>query len=397
MKCEIQFPFQYPISRPPQLHIEKTTALESNRITDLKHNVQVIGEAYLTHHISSFEAIIRYLQGERSLESLTTWAQEQSDIEPIELSTDVVDSSSDEEDTGIAGYRPHIGDLISTGSELMGASNANVPLPKACGALWADNGSLVCFFPPKPTAAKSLASSLGLHDTTLAARGHTKYSTGFGKWQFRTTLGLKYGPAIATVQSNSSGDETSSDDSSSSSSSLSSQEPGSPACRLMRPYTWRSKYLNQPRIVGSAMDDSVNSGGHVNSGDSGHQMPKTIVSIQRHDDLLPVSRCLAGGYLTSGSEACRHNENLAKVHGLGDAANAWHILESILCDEVPVRPVSSHRSAPFLVPAQRRLLHKDSGIDLSNDYELNELLAKPQLPVKWGQHPLGAFGLVDDL
>ena len=399
LNCEVRFPAQYPSSEAPRLRIEKTTALESSRITELEHSVQAITQAYLIHHISSLEAVIRYLQGERSLENLTAWTREPTESEPLEDPIDVVDSSSDEEDTGITGYRPQNADSVFTGSELLGASNANVPLPKACGALWADNGSLVCFFPPKPVAGKSLASSLGLHDTTLAVRGHTKNSTGFGKWQFRTTLGSKYGPSLATVKSSSSEDETTSDDDySSSTSSLSSQGGESLIRHSAHPYTWRSRHLNQPRIVGSTMDDSVNSSGNVKVGAPGSEMPKNIVSIQRHDDLLPVSRYFADGYLTSGSEACQHNEKLANSHGLRDAANAWHILKSILRDEVPVYPVSvNHRSAPFLVPAPRKLLHKGSGIDLSNDLESSDTRFKSRLPVEWGQHPLGAQGLVDDL
>ena len=398
LNCEIRFPAQYPSSDVPHLQVEKTTALESSRVIELERDVKRVGEAYLTQHISSLEAIIRYLQGERTLESLTAWTQDQEELESFDISADVVDSSSDEEDSGIAGYRPQNGDSSFAGSELMGSSNVNVPLPKACGALWADNGSLVCFFPPKPSAAKLLASSLGLHDTTLATRGPTINSTGFGKWQFRTALGSKYGPSLATVRSSDSDEDATSDDDSSSTSSRSSQEAESPAHHSKLPFTWRNRHLNQPRIVGSALDESVNSGGNVNPGDFDREIPKNVVSIQRHDDLLPVSRALAEGYLISDIGACRYNEKLAERHHRRDAANAWHALESILRHEVPVQRVTQgHNGASFLVPTPRRLLHKDSGVDLSYDIESNNTPSTLHLPIEWGQHPLGAQGLIHEL
>ena len=398
LNCEIQFPTQYPNSDVPRLHVEKTAALEASRVIELENKVRVIGEAYLTQHISSMEAIIRYLQGERTLESLTAWTEEQKELEPFDSGVDVIDSSSDEEDIGIAGYRPQVGDSTFTGSELMGASNTNVPLPKACGALWADNGSLVCFFPPKPSATKSLASSLGLHDTTLATGGHTKNSTGLGKWQFRTALRAKYGPSLATVTSSDSEEDATSDDYSSSASSRSSQEADSPTHHSKQPFAWRKKNISQPRIVGSTLDESVNSGGIVKTGDSDREMPKNFVSIQRHDDLLPVSRSLAESYLISGTDACWYNEKLAERHDRREAANAWHALGSILRYKVPVQQVSQSRGvASFLVPAPRRLLHKDSGIDLSYDIESNDAPTKPHLPIEWGQHPLGAQGLIHKL
>ncbi|KAK5069046.1 hypothetical protein LTR16_009682, partial [Cryomyces antarcticus] len=92
------------------------------------------------------------------------------------------ESSSDEED----GMGPDFNglqfqDMDTNGTDILGTANANanVPLPKACGALWAEDGRLVCFFPPKEEN-KSLLKTIALQSNGRSTRNHKMFE-GFGR------------------------------------------------------------------------------------------------------------------------------------------------------------------------------------------------------------------------
>ena len=89
------------------------------------------------------------------------------------------DDSSDEDEVGLS----HSQDLAMS-SELLRPVNANVmvPVAKACGALWANDGRLVCFFPPKKDKSTTLFENLGFKEMTRLSRSD-KVFEGFGRLQ----------------------------------------------------------------------------------------------------------------------------------------------------------------------------------------------------------------------
>ena len=166
--CQLEFPEGYPAASMPLLSIEKSVSIDHVVIAKLMADVRSIGQAYMVYHRACLEALIRYLQGDQSVEQLLTWTKDALDDSVMDLSEAIVSSSDEEDDLGPYQITP--GEFALHGSGILnGLTNANAPLPKTCGAVWAANGMLICFFPPKEDPVSSLADTFGLGQS-LASR-----------------------------------------------------------------------------------------------------------------------------------------------------------------------------------------------------------------------------------
>ena len=406
LQCHLLFPLGYPSTAVPKLSIEKSTSLDTAFHTRLVADAQIITHACLSSQRGSLEALVRYLQGEQAVDELIAWTRDDQLSSVLDFVEDEPPGSSDEDDDdSVEGYnRTQTHGTGLDGSGLLGNSitNANVPLPKACGAVWAENGSLICFFPPKEDTTQSIMSSLRLKGTSITAKAQSKLFSGFGRLHSNSPIGKWRIPVLASTDDDDSGSNSWSDEScpSSSSSSDSSTDTDSQHYRLAPPYAWRTKVFNNPQLE-YIMDDSQNSSGSISLGRTGTEAPKNIVSIHNLESLLPAKRTLAQQYLISGPTACLHNMKVAEAENDFELAHAWYLMDIILHRGVSVEEQRlKDKDLPILVmiPSNLQASRRDEQAARLVINSREKPTPQPaQTTIKWGQHPLGGTGLIKDL
>lgn len=395
---EISFPRSYPRTASPVFTIGRSSALTHDRIDQIEQDLQKIAHAHLRHHIGCLDSILSFLTGELALKQSIAWlATDEDHATPVEKA----DSSSDEEDT--------LGDFATSQSQVLipgdtagpdiMSNNANVGIPKACGAIWAPDGRLICFFPPK-AQPPSLFEKIRLAPNTKEKSDFMH--EGFGRMPLghlnpRADIGVS--PAETPDESDL--DEDSNSASSSSSDSSAGDDFAAFSTGLYRRRAWNGPGLQKLKLRSTSAEGSQRTGASLTKVNAA-VTSKTVVSIQVHDDVLPAKYSLAEEYKVFGDSimVCRHNSQVAMSQGYESIADVWSLLALILSAEVPLMSllVDSHRTA--FVMAKRALVHiqrLDSSFDLSFDEP--GAIAHPQLlgHLKWGNHPFGNAWLIDAL
>lgn len=386
LRVNFEFPDGYPASTAAVCTFERTTAaISEDMLNKLSTEVRFIVSHYLSKKAGCLEALITYLLGERNLE--------QSIALPV---TTVVDEPADESSSDEDPVGDQAEDLETSATDTLGLgiAQANVPLPKACGAYWSNDGRLVCFFPPKPEP-KPLFDLHALRTADRAAKSHRQFE-GFGRFVDNSPSSKERMSAVTEEED---GDDTSSTDSLTSSSSSSSSGASDDISRLPArfkpPSAWRAATLKFHK------SSSHSSGGQTRQ--TAVAKPKSIISIHDFSSLLPASKILAEQYriFGPGPEVCNHNSDVALRNGRKDLAAVWKLCEHILYDKVPLEIVEQtlHKD-PILVPAKRnmvRVKRRDSAVDLQFDDP--QSVANPSLRgrVKWGKNPLASSWLIPAL
>ena len=382
LNCRLDFPAAYPSGATPTLDIEKTALLDNATISRLQTGVKEIAEAYLDFQRSSLEALIRYLQGDQTVNDALAWTRVQ-EIGIVDFGA-AGDSSSDEEDELGELADAHIDDLgfKTSNQRLLSSANAHVPLPNGCGAVWAKNGSLVCFFPPKLETASSLVGSLGLDGSAVLPTGKAKYFEGFGKMHRHPKTKSRNSSLGTTEDSDSESDSSTSDSSfSSTRSSASSRNASSKGHQQGSKHSHRADFHFLSRFDGLS-DDFPISNGTASVARSGTLPPKSLVSIHDLQDLLSAKKSLAERYAVCGPEACIRNAEVALNQGYEDLSGVWLLLDSLVKSCGPDEQVGT---------AYNTLRRHDDGVDRSRTYDRD---AQPSRPVSWGHHPFGDAGVI---
>lgn len=392
VRISIRFPWTYPRESTPLFNIEKTTAaIADETLVKLDSEIQSLAELYQSKKRGCLEAVISYALGERGLEESITWLSVDEDNGEVNLEGPVnEESSSDEEDDVGANFDGvQVQDLESSGNDILAPrnANANVPRPRQCGAMWAEDGRLVCFFPPKPEP-KPMFSLASLRPDRMSKR--SIFDT-FGRLTADSPAAKnKSILEIDGAEDNegvSAAHESWASSSSTSSSSSSEEDDGLPAGRFQPPAAWRRATLKFQK-----------SSQHSSAGYGNPVKPPSIVSIIKIDEqVLPCKRVLAEGYKAfgDGPTVCAHNAALARSHGFQDLGDIWELSKLILCNDVPLEVLpQQHRREQVLVLARRslvRIKRKDSGLDLAFDEA--DAVANPKLTgrIKWGRHPVAAW------
>ena len=400
LECRLQFPMQYPAEAAPIFSVEKTASLDDGFISRLKSDVKVISNAYLDFQRSSLEALIRYLHGDQAIEDAVAWIKEQ-DNSIVEFPEGEEGSSSEEEDQ-IGGYSGAQNDepgLTDSGVLSSSNANANVPLPKACGAIWAEDGRLVCFFPPKEEKTQSLVGSLGLDQSGLIPKGKKRLFGGFGAFHPRAMMKSK-ASSTGTFEDSDSGSDTDSNSSalSSSGSSNSSRDASSRGLHLHPDQSFRNDIFSFPRVYKGA-EEAPKSNESASWARSGPPNSKTVISIHKLENLLSGKRKLAQEYIYTGLNACIYNSSVAKKAGCEHTAEVWLILDMIIRDEVPLEPVTLRENDGLLgsLAASNPLKMLDSLADVSHHLPSKQRSWIARSTIKWGQHPFGGSLLMPQL
>ena len=344
------------------------------------------------------DAILRYLLGEQTLEDSLLWLKKRENVD-LDSTQDLDLSSSDEEDEGPGNYVDSQGDGMDNSDPMVAISNAryNVPLPKACGALWAGNGLLICFFPSKPEKESSLLE-MSLKTSDRSSRTRRTMFEGFGRLQNMSSRQKRHASTLETIES---GDSDSDESATSSSASSSpSEDIGLPQHHFMPSMAFRGDmHEGQPGVT---LDGSQRSSSDSRLRKSSISTTNMFVSIHDFLDLLPAKQHLANDYtIGDGSLGSTQNEKVAKENGSLDLADVWSFVGLLLQDKVPLELIHHPREEGSIVTVARRALSElrdqDSAIDLSFDDLEERTSTLMPASVKWGDHPFGRRWFVQSL
>lgn len=392
VKCRIQFPSGYPDNTVPSFTFEASPNLSDGRTGDLSDEISQISVACCEHKLSSLEAVLQYLLGEMTLEEslLSLEGKSSNDLDAVQS---LAQSSSDEDDDDLQVQ------AMGMSQEALAVSNTqyNVPLPKACGALWANDGRLICFFPHKEEQVQSLFDAHSLKASDRSTRSQKGIFEGFGRFNTRPEQTNFRRSLIAPANSDSEGSEYSY----SSSESTSSLDDVNTTNQLFLPAIG----LREAKLENYTEAATVES--QWSSGDPEHGIVvpshPNYVTLHECQDLLPSRPHLARKYILSDDRhyACVCNARVAREAELYDLADIWDLVSLMVRGQVPLELAMDHRENEPAAMHARRVTHplrsKDSAIDLSFDAKEDGSSTDRFGSSKWGQHPFGQQWLVEEL
>ncbi|EPS28437.1 hypothetical protein PDE_03383 [Penicillium oxalicum 114-2] len=387
LKVDIKFPVSYPKTAIPTFNFQKTAAVTDELSQKLRGDLRTIAETFMSKKRGCLEGAVRYLLGESSLEDSIAWILgETGENVKSPVGGELEGESSDEDEVGMTQSQE-----LGMSSDMLRPVNANVmvPVAKACGALWANDGRLVCFFPPKKDKSIELFESIGFKEMSRLSRSD-KVFEGFGRLQTSSP-----GPRVTgTVASTDDGASDYSDDSYSETSSSSGSSDiisGLPA-RFQESQTWRSAGstgVYRPRST----DNSQRSIGGVVA-TKASENPRNVVSIHDLNDLLPVKRELASKYRVcgQGTDACAHNAAVALDAGCFELAQIWGLVKLVL------QAHQTQLSSGDMPVGSARLLKGADGVLATPLSEKGKLYREVAGSViRWGNHPMGSHWLIPAL
>ncbi len=387
VKCRIQFPNGYPDTTVPSFTFEASPNLSDGRAEDLSDEINQIATACCEHNLSSLEVIWRYLLGERTLEEtlLSLQARSSDDLDAVQS---LAQSSSDEDDDDLQIQ------AMDMSQEALAVSTTqyNVPLPKACGALWANDGRLICFFPHKEEKVQPLFDTHSLKASERSTRSHKANFEGFGRFNKRSEQTILPRSLIGPANSDSEGSEYSY----SSSESTSSLDDVNATDQLFLPVIG----LREANFTEIATGESQWSSGDPEHGTT---VPSNHNYVTLHDcqDLLPSSPDLACKYILCDDRhySCVHNARVAREAELYDLADIWDLVGLMVCGQLEL--AMDHRQSEPAIMHARSATHplksKDSAIDLSFDAKEEGSSTNRFKSARWGQHPFGQQWLAEEL
>ena len=286
-------------------------------------------------------------------------------------STAIIGHDSDDSDD-----ETFVDGMQGSGTFLPGS--INVPLPKACGALFAPNGQLLTFFPPRPKPAPAPG------DVEAEAEPSKRQGDASKVAKLFPTFGNLYG-----------GPRRFSADSDSECSGSIDENIGG-VC-IQPSFNFQSSSFPDQQSWRSRI--SPTKAGFESQRHSEHN---TIVSVHDVSDvqaIYPSQRRLAEDYHIlckdgeSGSELCQHNASAAENAGLLDVAEVWRLISMLLEDVVPLEVFSGGTASDDLLLIARRAKM------LTQPYSVSELRdahnhGGPNGKLRWADHPFGASWLV---
>lgn len=408
----VSFPDQYPETKAPTFTLGKTSLMSDEVYSKLKREVQHIASSFVTRRQGCLEATLCYLLGEVDVESSTTFLKDLEDIDDDldgladESSSDDDDDDDDDIPAGSSAMMSQELDSSATEDMLSVINrNANVPLPRLCGARFSMNGKLACFFPPKEDKVKSLLKTLG--NNNARSKGGPIFET-FGRLANNTSPV----PRVKLTSLASEGREESeaSDDSELLSSSDSDSSQFRVARFPMADYFHRSsrgRYMRASPTLLSQRSSAGGTGTGTNTGTgtgisrNRPPRPKNIISLHDISPLLPSKAELANEYYIygDGPEVCNKNAVIAEKHGFTGLADIWKYAAMLLHNEVPLEVLAqTQHHESILVIAKECLKNypsdsgSDSGVDISDDRGRRNSLSGR---VKWGNSPLARQAISD--
>ena len=391
VKCRIKFPEGYPESAIPSFAFEDSPGLMKERQAQIVDEVSQISVACQEQQLSSLETNLRYLLGERTLEESLDLIKSRLSHELETILTSAQSSSDEDEDD-----TDRQAQALDTSQTTLAVSNSqyNVPSPKACGALWANDGRLICFFPHKEEKPQPFFDSSSLKASERSWKSYKTVFESFGQVNKRQEQSRSQRSLFENPDSDSSSDSYSY----SSSASSSSMEGINLTHQVFLP----SIGLPDARLGKQSetfLDESQWSSGEVGA-ERAIFSNQNYVSLHDYQELLPSRPDLARKYVLSGDSyyCCTYNARIAEKANLHDLAEIWSLLALLVQDQISIATSSKVQpNDDTATQAANPLRSKDSAIDLSFDSELELPITDKLKSVIWGQHPFGREWLVEEL
>ncbi|KAF7952028.1 uncharacterized protein EAE97_001525 [Botrytis byssoidea] len=417
IKTTITFPDQYPETKAPTFTLGRTSLMPDETYNKLRKEVHQIAASFVSRKQGCLEAALCYLLGEVDLETSTIFFHDIDDLDDDDLDGLADESSSDEEDSdippGASAMMSQELDSSVTAETISIPRNVNVPLPRLCGARFAMNGKLVCFFPPKEDKVKSLLEKI-TDSRNSRPRGEPNFDA-FGRLANNSSPQPRI-KATSMTEDSKADSEVSDEYDSSNSSDTDSSQFRITRYPAMREY-WRrsnrrfplrgSPTIMSQRSGGTGTGIGTGTGTNTATGTGFSRVrsvkPKNIISLCDVNDLLPAKVYLAEEYTVfgNGPYLCEHNASIADKYGHSKLADVWRYAAMLLHNDIPLEVLEqSQRREPVLVIAEsmakrhRRDSGSDSGIDVSHDKYRRRGSFSGR--VKWGSSPL-AKQLIGDL
>lgn len=385
IKATIEFPQSYPEISPPVISIEKTSSVSDITLKRLIFGTKIITQAHADHGRGCLEALVRYLLGEKGVSESNAWLSQEIPFRHESVLELERESSSDEDDSAAIVFPrfPSSRFTLATAEPHDHHNpNINVPLPKACGAQWAKDGRLVCFFPRKEQK-KPWFNTLGA-TVKRSVKGRTVFE-GLG-WLpgMNSNTRLRTSAASSSTDTDFDSDSQCSTNHSAQSTSMDSDDQS-----ISEVITSATKRTHSAIASLKCGDTAVTTQKQAKS--------SMFVSINDLEDMLPAKKDLAIGYMINGHgpTICAHNATIARSHGSDENGDVWDILAAILADKVPLEILPQLcQSDGILVVARNSLQsisRKGSGLDLGYDKLRPPGEIETRGCVKWADHPSSSW------
>ncbi|RKF80059.1 putative RWD, RING finger and WD repeat-containing protein C11E3.05 [Golovinomyces cichoracearum] len=379
IKLTILFPERYPQMESPAFSIEKTSLISTSTHARLSSDVQQIAGRFAARGQGCLETVFRYLLGELNYEA----AMLLNEIRIVDEDFSHVDESSSDDESNFP-VDASIDTLPSVNH------NANVPLPRLCGAVFSTNGRLVCFFSSSKDKVKSLLATFAIKKN--ACSNEDPFFEKFGRLKNDQSLFGEKSRSF-TMKFEGQSDTENSDDS-----DTSKSIDFELFLRHEKPLFFRNTNdcnNHSPRCGTTISDSQLANGdrtaiGSGNSAESWASKPKSILAIYSVEDLLPSKTELAKEYIVFGdcSKVCEHNSATAKKYGFQELADVWKYIEIILSSE----NLGTDDQDLDLKKTGNLASKESCSDDITHSTWSSGFLGR----MRWGTHPL-AGQLIQDL
>ncbi|KAK1976532.1 WD repeat-containing protein [Colletotrichum cereale] len=404
VKVTVDIPSNYPKFRAPSFFVEKTGFMSGRTHRKMEHELHELCQQFLERKQNCLDVAFSYLLGEIDLAASTNFFKNVRDLDdPLDgLGSESSSEDGNDDDIpagGSASMSQELPPHAEADSTLAPNNRPAIPpLPRFCGARFANDGRLVCFFPTKEEKARALFST-SVEPLRERVKGEPVFA-GFGRLAHDSPPGKRYGQDEMSATD----DQSDSDDSTGSSSSSDSGSTSinkmslwyQPRHRFKR--TWSDNRSVRSSGGGTGVGTGTGTG-------SFRKRPgarsKNVVSLHDTSDLLPAKKEFAREYAIfgDGAQVCEHNARVAEKHGCQDLVDVWRYLSLILRRDVPLEfpETDPHHHNSILVIARdalARFRHEDDSPGGSGGGRDNNT-AVFSGRVKWGNHPLARHFIGD--
>ncbi|TQN71487.1 putative RWD, RING finger and WD repeat-containing protein [Colletotrichum shisoi] len=400
IKVTVDIPADYPKFKAPKFLIEKTGFMSERTHKKIGHEIHELCQQFLGRKQNCLDVAFSYLLGEIDLAASTNFFKNVKDLDDPLDGVGSESSSEDENDIpagGSASMSQELPPNVEAESTLAPNNTTIPPLPRFCGARFANDGRLVCFFPTKEEKARALFST-SVEPPRERIKGEPVFA-GFGRLAHDSPPGKRYGNdemSATDDQSDSDGSTGSSSSSDSESTSINKMSLWyQPRHRFKR--TWSDNRSIRSSGGGTGVGTGTGTG-------SLRRRPgaksKNVISLHDISGLLPAKKEFAQEYAIfgDGAQVCEHNAQVAEKHGCQDLVDIWRYLSLILRRDIPLELSNMDpRQNSILIIARNaltRFRHEDSpdAQTVSGNDDSTVFSGR----VKWGNHPL-ARGFISDL
>ncbi|CAD6503629.1 BgTH12-07945 [Blumeria graminis f. sp. triticale] len=389
-KVTIIFPPSYPGTKPPIFTISKSSLMSNLTHSKIRRDVMHIANSFAARGQGCLETIFRYLLGDINLKFSTSCVQADFSNETLSLSEE---SFSDDEDNFAVGDSFILSDDFDTSTSdriLPVNRNANIPIPRLCGASFSASGKLVCFFPPKEDKVKSLLATVAARNK-IRLKGNL-FMGSFGRLPSEITpVGSK------TIDSSTAFDVLSDFGDSDHKSSDSSDSDSSIQCQRPLFLKYMNEHIRSLKSNPPTTDSLASSAAAAGSGTGKRKTrPKNTIAFYSITDIIPSKIEFARDYVIFGksSEVCEHNATIAEKYGHQDLAEIWRYAATILHNTLTLKSNGRVYDRGTIYTHADRTVQSNFYFHTNNFSNVSCNIIKWRSSylrrVNWGKHPLAA-------